>query len=94
MNNLILTQILNKKANPGSVCRLRSSFECQERAQRYMDDANAVEGLIAHLMPRLIKGQLKYHVHLMLHHQFDKKQFKDFVEKFKDVEIIPTPSGG
>jgi hypothetical protein len=88
MNKSILTQILNEKANPGTICRLKSSFECPEKAQHYMDGANAVPGVIGHLQPELIKGQLKYNVHLMLYHQFDKKQFKGFIEEFESVEII------
>ncbi|MCE0721996.1 MULTISPECIES: hypothetical protein [Legionella] len=92
MDKSILTQILNEKANPGTVCRLKSSFECLEKAQHYMDSANAVPGLIGYLLPRLIKGQVHYNVQLMLYNQFDKKQFKDFIETFENVEIIPTSS--
>ncbi|AWN72939.1 hypothetical protein LEAN103870_04185 [Legionella anisa] len=92
MNKLILTQLLNEKANPGTVCRLKSSFESLEKAQHYMDSANGVPGLIGYLLPRLINGQVKYNVQLMLYNQFDKKRFKDFIEAFEDVEIIPTSS--
>ncbi|KTD42881.1 hypothetical protein [Legionella parisiensis] len=90
MNNSILTQILNEKANPGTICRLKSSFDCPEEARHYMDGANAISGVIGHLQQEIIKGQLKYNVHLMLYNQFDKQQFKDFIEGFESIEIIPT----
>lgn len=89
MNKSLLTQILNEEPSKGTICRLKSTFENLEKAKHFMDDANAVPGLIGHLQPEHIHGQLKYNVQLMLYNQFDKKQFKAFMEEFENIEIVP-----
>lgn len=92
MNKSILTQILNETANPDTICKLKSTFENLDEAKHFMDDANAIPGLIGHVRAEVINDQIKYNVYLLIYNQFDTKKFKDFVEGLDSIEIVPILS--